>query len=274
MTATLYRTHDMHSENHAPLTGFDWTMVTCAYRIDRPIRFQARRIQHLDPLRTDRKGFARISAKWQDEGGILVYQGRPSCDITIPPHDAMLIAECPMSLSDLEKWTKETTDAVCVYAPPHWVRHRTWVMSRYPNAKDAEAWYKKLEDRKTYSLADHTPHMRHTLNLTGRYEIVYVIRPRIAPAKGALLELWDAIMACPEINGHRCMREPDFRQLRGLTKLHRDGNIVREATCTYYLEGFRPDYDGIQRRHFKANDALSEIIEKVEAAPEYDLQTL
>lgn len=61
-----------------------------------------------------------------EHGGVVRWQGTQD----FPPHEAVLFCECPMSIKNFERRTRDTASEAVIYVPPTWEEHALAIWTR------------------------------------------------------------------------------------------------------------------------------------------------
>jgi hypothetical protein len=240
-------------------------------------------------------------AEWEKKGGTILYMRSHQKSIVLPPHDAQLFTECPLSIAVLEEQTRETGKLAVIYRPPEWRAHEEAVFDRFPTAAKCKRLFAEIKAGKPHPVMSQALNLpptailisdeaiRDSMELTnvqfllmrgammkGRdYKTVIQLKPRIEPEDKYLMPAYEFITKeCPLLSGHRLLLGNALskstrywrRDLRGLV---RSGAVERKETLGFYfLDGLEPDWLKIEAEHQAARSRLTQIVKLVDGAKE------
>lgn len=134
------------------LEHFHEVLVRAAYDNYVRIRFRA------DDVKDPRFYFGKVPsqlAKWRKTGGALLTWRNDNRE---GKHDAIVLAECPKSLTLLQRFTANTRYVGVIYMPPTWRNHEQQIIKRHPEGSRKRA--RLLEKLATMRyFAEHLPEL-------------------------------------------------------------------------------------------------------------------
>jgi len=243
---------------------------------DRRIRFRPAMLETIHPYRLRKNGSEAQLRAWTEHGGTAIYTDDYSVAEKLPPHDAQLLIEAPLSEHALSSMTRATQTVAVVQTPRTWDWHREYASRIRPTVEECRAWWDRVVssgyriplDKKDRAVRKATCRRWH-------YRIISpIILQTPPPSKylgifyGALMELEpDAKGVRHLINGEPLCRISAFWGSR-LEEMDMRG-FIRALTPTLEFEPIQPDWVSIETRREIILRNLEGLIRKVDSLPEF-----
>lgn len=263
------------NENYIPLrlrkvTGVEWFFYSPAYPDASQLQIE----------------------RWREGRGILVNTHETtSVYRSIGSHEALLLAECPISLYRIEADSRDTTRCTVIYRPPNWHQHEATLARQCPTVdacRAAYAWMKTRDQPATdEQLRKHTGitcspgSIRHLLYAHAglRHCPVWVpIRLHFRPDYPEQAAFYDWLSGHPicTINGFRHVPESALiaysHRWRRLLKAMKKEHVLTKGELLHgyeFHEEVRPNWEIIGRHHRMLEDEFVRVQALVSAAPDF-----
>ena len=305
----IYRTRDMEAAIRLMTEQNALSTVFFYNGLRKPIRPRLNLIKDIPSItaRTWDTFFQDRVETWKEKRGLLLFKGRASETSRIPETAALLLTECPVKHTVLEKFMARARREIIVFRPPSWVLHQQMVDQLHPSADHLRALEmvvnglrgRDVDARLTAAALyagvnpkDATiftaPEVIGMLGIDysvfrvlmndfmwrGHYTRFHAYTPVIEPDNEMLLDLYRRLEAEPDVyKGERLLR---FNQLDGrnqrtnMKMLSREKSVIRGTHIHIVTPGWRP----MRPARY---DALSQVPRAdwfkiknvIDAAPEY-----
>ena len=305
----IYRTRDMEAAIRLMTEQNALSTVFFYNGLRKPIRPRLNLIKDIPSItaRTWDPFFQSRVETWKEKRGLLLFRGTVPQASLIPETAALLLTECPIKYSVLEKFAARARREIIVFRPPSWVLHQQLVDQLYPSRDHLQALEmvinglrgRDVDDRLAAAvryagldpkevtvftapeviglLGIDYPIFRVLMNdymWRGHYHRFHCYTPVIEPENEALLDMYRRLESEPEVyRGERMLR---FNQLDGRNQrpniklLSREKSVIRGTHIHIVTPGWKP----VNHARY---DAISQVHRAdwfkmknvLDAAPEY-----
>lgn len=277
-------------------------LVRAVYDLAMPVRFQAKDLP-IAPFIVRSGGGDGPVSEWQAKGGVLVSYRAPAVTV---PHEACLFAECPLDLSDLNKFCY-ASDICVLTVPPSWRQHHEAAERLFPSEQSCRRFYDTVcgalltgsgerymaiadalgvtDDRLTAISDDAlrevlvattrslSPIRRACVRAQSHFKVSRIIL-RSRPKDPAMGSVYDEIGKLPmEGPAHLVMgsalQRHSYSWKRQLMSMGQSGCIEQLPRVGFYRPDIiRPDWTKIAEAHAGAKAALARTIATVATLPD------
>lgn len=309
MPPTIYRTHDMEGAIRLMVKQNALSTVFFYNDLRKPIRPRLNLIKDIPSImaRTWDPFFQSRIEQWKEKRGLLLFKGRRSAPSLIPETGALLLTECPVKYSLLERFAERARREIIVFRPPSWVLHQELVDQRHPSQDNLQALEMVVNGLRGRDVPDRlvaavryagfdpkevtvftAPEVIGLLGIDypifqvlmtdymwrGHYTRYNCYTPVIEPENDTLLGAYRRLEAEPDVyRGERMLR---FNQLDGyncwshIKPLTKEKSVIRGA----HIHIVTPGWKSLNHARF---DAMSQVHRAdwfkiknvIDAAPEY-----
>jgi hypothetical protein len=317
-----YRTNRLEETILALDAAYNRVMVRAIHIVERPIRVRVKLLEKIRPfLGRNDPAFDAEFARWQIENGTIInYRHyRPNLHLAKErryqdrepryAYDACLLAECPLSVEDIERTSVDAESLLVIFRPPVWRAHEELLFTLFPTGKACKRFIQIVSASKAtkellavaqacgiptagaWAMNDDVLRKELGVNIMGqkaiqsramrhfsgrRYCRVIQLIPRVEPEDHTLYGMYEFIRnELPRV-GNVCLAKDSIlsKSVRfwkvALRALVRSGCVEQKArTSFYFLDGLQPDYDKIEAEHAAAAAKLAQVISMVDNLKEY-----
>jgi hypothetical protein len=287
------RTKDRERVVHELAARYPYVLIRNKNLLWNPVRLRAKRIADAKPFIVRNPApFNGELRRWNESGGLLLYDRAYIKGEDIATHHAQLLSECPPSMEFLATLTEHCRDLAVIFEPPTWDEHGAYIENVTPPAARCRKLYDlaraaKSDDRTArLGLSPCKVMARDELDLAMGLSKAQVTRTRSAIFRSrdwieitrvitrmppereerALWHLYDHIVnRFPSHEGEYFivgsgLRKFDEHWTMNLKMLERRGHVaVPPPLVCFFFQGAGPDFVRIQRDHESALGRLAEI---------------
>jgi hypothetical protein len=302
----IFQTRNREAAARVLSGRYERVMIRNKNMLWNPLRLQRAKLADLNPyiVMNPPEFDAQLEA-WNRNGGMLIYDRTFSRYENVGGHEAQLVSECPISISELENWIEGASTAAVIYNPPNWTEHRRYIDNIHPSAERCAKLYETIcaappndDVGALFGLPSGSSHvlaegdtsavmglntaqlkcLRKSMFHRGHYKAVWRATLRVEPDDDTLARAYQFIeRECPCVGGvHLITGATLARHVRfwkmALRHLERRGAIgLKDILYCYNLDRFSPHWERMDARRRVAEGRLTQMIKRLDGARELSL---